>query len=86
MHLDPTGINEASRKRLIEVLPPVLVIHLKRFVYDPAAGGVIGKSIQFTPELQIPLGMISTFLSPSADGTENPLWLGRPSEGKVMRV
>jgi len=54
--VDPSGINEESQKKLIEVLPPILVIHLKRFLYDPAVGGVvkIGKPIQFTPELEIP--------------------------------
>jgi ubiquitin carboxyl-terminal hydrolase 10 len=36
-HLDPSGVNEASRQTLIVVLPPLLVIHLKRFLYDPAA-------------------------------------------------
>ena len=71
---DPSSINEASRQTLIEVLPPVLVIHLKRFLYDPAAGGMakIGKPIQFTPELQIPFGTISIFLSPWAADAENP--------------
>ena len=51
MHLDPSdvGVNEASRQTLIEVLPPVLVIHLKRFLYDPAAGSLVkvGKPIRF---------------------------------------
>jgi ubiquitin carboxyl-terminal hydrolase 10 len=61
---DPSG-NEACRQMLIEVLPPVLVIHLKRFLYDPAVGGVvkIGKSIQFTPDLEIPPGTTFLFLS-----------------------
>ena len=65
MRLDPSGINEASRQTLIEVLPPVLVIHLKRFLYDPAVSGMvkIGKPIQFTPELQVPFGTTSIFLS-----------------------
>jgi ubiquitin carboxyl-terminal hydrolase 10 len=63
VHLDPSG-NEAHRQMLIEVLPPVLVIHLKRSLYDPAVGGVvkIGKPIQFTPDLEIPLGTTFLFL------------------------
>jgi ubiquitin carboxyl-terminal hydrolase 10 len=63
VRLDPTG-NEAHRQTLIEVLPPVLVIHLKRSLYDPAVGGVIKirKPIQFTPGLEIPLGMAPLFL------------------------
>jgi hypothetical protein len=50
--------SEASQQVLIEALPPVLVLHLKRFLYDTTARGVvkIGKSVQFTPELEIPLG------------------------------
>ena len=53
---------------LIEVLPPALIIHLKRFRYD---GGTvkIGKSIQFTSELEIPPGTTLLFLTlaPAAD-------------------
>ena len=65
VRLDPFGINEASQQTLIEVLPPVLVIHLKRFLYDPAIGGVvkIGKPIRFTAELEIPPGTTFLFLS-----------------------
>ena len=49
---------------LIQDLPPVLVLHFKRFVYDEAAGGIvkIDKPIQFTPELEIPLGNVFSFL------------------------
>ncbi|KAA1469297.1 cysteine proteinase [Dentipellis sp. KUC8613] len=47
---------EASQQILIESLPPILVLHLKRFLYDVNAKGVvkIGKMVQFTPELEIP--------------------------------
>src|SRR5450631_3530691 len=64
VYLDPSG-NEACRQMLIEVLPPVLVIHLKRSLYDPAVGGVVktGKPIQFTPDLEIPPGTTFLFLS-----------------------
>ena len=49
---------DASQQTLIEALPPVLVLHLKRFRYDAAAGGVIkiSKPVQFSPELEIPFG------------------------------
>lgn len=33
-HLDPPG-NEARRQMCIEVFPPLLVIHLKRSLYNP---------------------------------------------------
>jgi ubiquitin carboxyl-terminal hydrolase 10 len=40
---------------LIESLPPILVLHLKRFLYDTQVGDVVkvGKPISFTPELEI---------------------------------
>jgi hypothetical protein len=48
---------------LIEVLPPVLVIH--RSLYDRADGGVVktGKPVQFRPDLGIPPVTTSLFLS-----------------------
>ena len=60
MQVSASGSGNASRQVLIETLPPVLVLHLNRFQYDAAAGGImkIGKSIQLTPVLEIPLGTI----------------------------
>lgn len=62
----PPGFNEASRDVLIEALPPVLILHLKRFLYDVAKGGIIkiSKPVKIAPELQIPLGMIFLFCFP----------------------
>jgi ubiquitin carboxyl-terminal hydrolase 10 len=50
--------NEASQQVQIEALPPVLVIHLERFLYDTTANGIkkINKPVQFAPELDIPPG------------------------------
>ena len=50
---------------LLEALPPVLVLHLERFLYDAAADGIvkISKFVQFAPELEIPLGTIISFVS-----------------------
>jgi hypothetical protein len=61
----PSGLSDVNQEMLIEALPSVLVLHLKRFRYDPAAGGImkIGKSLQFALELEIPLGTIFTFLA-----------------------
>ena len=58
-----SSLGNASQKALIEALPAVLVLHLNRVRYDPAAGAIvkIRKSIQLAPELQIPPGTISPF-------------------------
>ncbi|KAF9472838.1 cysteine proteinase [Pholiota conissans] len=46
---------DGQRQELIEALPPILVLHIKRFFYDPAQGGAVkvGKQVQFGPELEI---------------------------------
>ncbi|KAJ7205534.1 hypothetical protein GGX14DRAFT_367896 [Mycena pura] len=51
----PGVVVEASQQVLIESLPSVLVLHIKRFCYDTTVGGVVkvGKQIAFTPELSI---------------------------------
>ena len=58
-----SGLCNASQQALIEALPAVLVLHLNRVRYDPAAGAIvkIRKSIEFAPELEIPLGTVSPF-------------------------
>ena len=69
VQVGPSDSSEGSQQVLIDALPPVLVLHLKRFLYDTTARGVvkIGKSVQFTPELEIPLGtgFILSFLNRS---------------------
>ncbi len=64
MQVGPSDSSEANQQVLIEALPPVLVLHLKRFLYDTTARGVakIGKSVHFTPELEIPVGTCLSFL------------------------
>ena len=51
---------------LLEALPQILVLHLERFVYDAATEGIykISKPIRFAPELEIPIGMIFSFVCP----------------------
>ena len=62
----------------IEALPPVLVLHLERFLYDVAADGIkkISKPVQFAPVLEIPLGMDFSVVLTMARA-KNPSWLGR---------
>ena len=64
VQISASGLSDASQQVLIEALPPVLVLHLNRVRYDASAGGItkIGKSIQISPELEIPLGTNTTFL------------------------
>lgn len=57
---DQSSSGGASKQVLIEALPPILVLHLERFLYDSAADGMvkINKPVQFAPELEIPVGTI----------------------------
>lgn len=54
----PGVLVEASQQVLIDVLPPILVLHLKRFQYDTDVKGVvkINKQITYGPELEISSG------------------------------
>ena len=81
----------ASQQVLLDALPPVLVLHLERFVYDATAGGMakINKPIEFSPELEIPPGMTFSFLSLVVAEANDPSWLSRlgimaPTPGKSM--
>jgi ubiquitin carboxyl-terminal hydrolase 10 len=61
----PSSSSEGSQEVLLEALPPVLVLHLERFLYDAAADGIAKtrKPVQFAPELEIPPGTILSFVS-----------------------
>ena len=71
---------EASQRLQIETLPPVLVLHLKHFLSDGTADGIIKirNPVQFAPELEIPLGTIFFFVSLVPAKAKNPLWLVCP--------
>jgi ubiquitin carboxyl-terminal hydrolase 10 len=66
--------SEVTQQVQIEALPPILVLHLKRFLYDAAADSLvkIGKPIQFAPELEIPFGTIISFVLTVLARAENP--------------
>lgn len=51
----PGVVLEAKQIVQIETLPPVLVLHLKRFLYDTSAGGTakVGKHVLFGAELDV---------------------------------
>ncbi|KAJ7777737.1 hypothetical protein B0H14DRAFT_2401430 [Mycena olivaceomarginata] len=51
----PGIVVDASHQILIDALPPILILHVKRFCYDTAVGGVVkvGKRVAFGPELEV---------------------------------
>ena len=52
---------EASRNLSLEDLPPILVLHLKRFVYSGTTGGCqkVMKAVEFSVDLEIPRDILS---------------------------
>ena len=52
---------EATRSLSLEELPPILILHLKRFVYDANTGGVqkILKQVEFGVDLEISKSVLS---------------------------
>ncbi|KAI0080532.1 cysteine proteinase [Panus rudis PR-1116 ss-1] len=67
----PGQVIEASQQTLIESLPPILVLHMKRFMYDTKVGDVvkIGKQVAYGPDLEIR----SELLAPAAKRTPHPV-------------
>jgi len=53
---------DASRSVALEELPPILVLHLKRFVYDESSGGCqkLLKAVDFPVDLEIRREILST--------------------------
>ncbi|KAJ7858804.1 hypothetical protein B0H14DRAFT_3447012 [Mycena olivaceomarginata] len=51
----PGIVVDASQQILIDALPPILILHVKRFCYDMVVGGVVevGKRVAFGPELEV---------------------------------
>ena len=70
--------SEASQQVLLEALPPVLILHLERFLYDAATDSInkISKPVQVMPELEIPPGTGFSFISPMLAKAKNRSRLG----------
>ncbi|KAG2353423.1 hypothetical protein BDR07DRAFT_1433334 [Suillus spraguei] len=51
----PGATLDATQQVHIESLPPILILHLNRFLYDANEGGVakVGKQVVFAPELEV---------------------------------
>lgn len=60
----PQGAHEAptTKQVLIESVPPVLILHLKRFQFDPAGTGTvkIWKKVDYPLELELPKELFSS--------------------------
>ncbi|KAJ3475243.1 hypothetical protein NLI96_g11964 [Meripilus lineatus] len=67
----PGVVIDASQQTLIESLPPILVLHMKRFHYDTDVKYVvkIGKQVSFGPDLEISPDLIS----PAARKSSQPV-------------
>lgn len=52
------AVVDASQQVLVDSFPPILVLHLKRFLYDTTAKDVVKvhKQVSYGPELEIPSG------------------------------
>ena len=63
VEVDPSGSSEASQQVSIEALPSVLLLHLKRFLYDTAARGVVNicNPVQFLSRAQDPIQYALSF-------------------------
>ena len=74
MQIGHSSSREATQQVLLEALPPILVLHLERFVYDAASEGTkkMSKRVQFGPELEIPLGTTFSFVSLVLVKTKDP--------------
>jgi ubiquitin carboxyl-terminal hydrolase 10 len=64
------GMNvDATKTVYLETVPPILTLHLKRFLYDPIEMRVVkkGKAVAYGPELIIPSSIISPARRPQGD-------------------
>lgn len=73
-----------TRKTYVETLPPILILHLKRFVYDGAHGTrKVWKKIAYPGLLEVPVDVLSPGQRPDTrppqyqlfGGTSKPLCL-----------
>ncbi|KAH9987597.1 hypothetical protein BJV77DRAFT_774473 [Russula vinacea] len=68
--------SEANQRVQIEALPPILILHLERFLYDTVADGTnkISKPIRFPPELEIPPEIMAPMAEKSLDPAHYKLY------------
>jgi ubiquitin carboxyl-terminal hydrolase 10 len=58
---------DATKTVYLETVPPILTLHLKRFLYDAVENRVVkkGKAVAYGPELIIPTSIISPARRPA---------------------
>jgi hypothetical protein len=74
------GMNvDATKTVYLETVPPILTLHLKRFLYDPVEMRVVkkGKAVAYGPELLIPSSIISPARRPSGGDLRYKLFGGK---------
>lgn len=55
---------EASRQTTLEELPPILILHLKCFVYDKSGGcQKLLKRVEFSSDLELSKGIVTSLLT-----------------------
>ncbi|KAF8471370.1 hypothetical protein DFH94DRAFT_637165 [Russula ochroleuca] len=76
VQLGPSGFNVASQQVQIKALPPVLALHLKRFLYDATTDSIvkISKPVKFAPELEIPPEIMAPVEEKSAEPAHYKLY------------
>jgi ubiquitin carboxyl-terminal hydrolase 10 len=84
-HTRPGITIEASQQILIEALPPILVLHLKRFSYDKNVADVVkeGKQVAFGEELEVGGGQFRPSSSIGEDSPRLSLDVMVPASRKV---
>ncbi|KAJ3106101.1 hypothetical protein HDU96_008323 [Phlyctochytrium bullatum] len=69
------GIVEATKQNLLDELPPVLILHLKRFVYNSIGGTQkIRKHVVYSPTLKIKPELLSANAKPRFNASEYHLF------------
>lgn len=52
-YVSPKGVHDATKQLYLEALPPVLLVHLKRFIYDVGGVQKLHKHVGYSIELSI---------------------------------
>ena len=78
---------DATKTVYLETVPPILTLHLKRFLYDPVEMRVVkkGKAVAYGPELLIPSSIISPARRPPGGDLRYKLFGGKSTSLSCAR-